>query len=64
MTGLSKLVLRGELEGAAVVAVEVLDSKIGQLCYLVNRQDPLCRAETDHGRLPAHPRYGFHTLLY
>ncbi len=46
MTGLSKLVLRGELEGATVVAVEVLDSKIGQLCYLVNRQDPLCRAET------------------
>ncbi len=39
MTGLSKLVLRGDLEGATVVAVEVIDAKKGQLGYLVNRQD-------------------------
>ena len=39
MTGLSKLVLRGDLEGATVVAVEVIDAQKGQLGYLVNRQD-------------------------
>jgi hypothetical protein len=37
MTGLSKLVLRGDLEGATVVAVEVHEAQKGQLCYIVNR---------------------------
>jgi hypothetical protein len=38
MTGLSKLVLRGDLEGASVVVVKVHDAQKGQLCYLVSRQ--------------------------
>ncbi len=37
MTGLSKLVLRGDLEGATTVVVEVHDAQKGQLGYLVNR---------------------------